>query len=322
MSKIDNAARKYMGDKERFADLFNFFMYAGEQVIKPDDLTEMDATEIALPVTNSGKSISVKKFRDMLSGAGIMTDGKAAYVILGLENQDKINYAMPIRNMLYDALQYSAQAEAIKNKHEEDKDLPSGAEYLSRFSKTDSVTPVITLVLYLGPGKWTGKRSLHQLFNTKDKTIKKYAQDYKLNLIAPGEMDEEEFKRFHTELGKLLFYIKYSDNKEYLKQKVEQNPEYRSVDVETVEFVNLVTNSKLTYEKGKDGKVDMCQAIEGIRNEGIEMGIEQGIEKGSILTLFNLVEKGAITIEYAADQSGMSVPEFEAKAKEYTEENK
>ena len=131
--------------------------------------------------------------------------------------------------------------------------------------------------------------------------------------IAPGEMDEEEFKRFHTELGKLLFYIKYSDNKEYLKQKVEQNPEYRSVDVETVDFVNLVTNSKLTYEKGKDGKVDMCQAIEGIRNEGIE--------KGSILTLFNLVEKGAITIEYAADQSGMSVPEFEAKAKEYNEEN-
>ena len=35
----------------------------------------------------------------------------------------------------------------------------------------------------------------------------------------------------------------------------------------------------------------------------------------------NLVEKGTITMEYAADQSGMSVPEFEAKAKEYNEEN-
>ena len=132
--------------------------------------------------------------------------------------------------------------------------------------------------------------------------------------IAPGEMDEEEFKRFHTELGKLLFYIKYSDNKEYLKQKVEQNPEYRSVDEETVDFVNLVTNSKLTYKKRKDGKVDMCQAIEGIRNEGIEMGME----KGYILALFNLVEKGAITMESAAAESGLSLSDFEAKAKEYT----
>ena len=35
----------------------------------------------------------------------------------------------------------------------------------------------------------------------------------------------------------------------------------------------------------------------------------------------NLVEKGTITMEYAADQSCMSVPDFEAKAKEYNEEN-
>ena len=33
----------------------------------------------------------------------------------GTENQDKIHYAMAVKNMLYDALQYAKQVEEAKN---------------------------------------------------------------------------------------------------------------------------------------------------------------------------------------------------------------
>lgn len=41
-------------------------------------------------------------------------DERAVYVILGVENQDKIHYAMAVKNMLYDALQYAKQVEGGK----------------------------------------------------------------------------------------------------------------------------------------------------------------------------------------------------------------
>jgi len=45
------------------------------------------------------------------------------------------------------------------------------------------------------------------------------------------------------------------------------------------------------------------------------------MEKGYILALFNFVEKGTITMESAAAESGLSLSDFEAKAKEYTKQN-
>ena len=49
----------------------------------------------------------------------------------------------------------------------------------------------------------------------------------------------------------------------------------------------------------------MCEAIEGIRNDGIEMGI--------LTTLAILVNDGILTLSDAAKRANMSVEEFKAK---------
>lgn len=59
----------------------------------------------------------VQKYRDLLKTATIMEDGEAAYVLLGIENQTEVHYAMPVRNMLYDAMQYNQQVTDIAEKH-------------------------------------------------------------------------------------------------------------------------------------------------------------------------------------------------------------
>ena len=38
-----------------------------------------------------------------------MDDGRAAYVVLGVEAQDAVHYAMPVRCALYDAANYAGQ---------------------------------------------------------------------------------------------------------------------------------------------------------------------------------------------------------------------
>ena len=61
-------------------------------------------------------------------------------------------------------------------------------------------------------------------------------------------------------------------------------------------------------------------ALETARAEGIEQGlergrsegIEQGLERGKIFTFLDLVRQHVLTSEFASEQLGMSVAEFEA----------
>lgn len=48
---------------------------------------------------------SEQKYRDALKSTTVMYNYKATYMILGVENQTDINYAMPVKNIVYDVLQ-------------------------------------------------------------------------------------------------------------------------------------------------------------------------------------------------------------------------
>ena len=43
----------------------------------------------------------------------LVKDDHAAYILLGIENQQKVHYAMPVTNMIYDALQYDKQVKSV-----------------------------------------------------------------------------------------------------------------------------------------------------------------------------------------------------------------
>ena len=111
MADKDAITKEYMQDNKIFADAFNFYMYDGKQVIKPEQLRPLDTTAIALPFGNDFNAKPVQKYRDVLKFLTAMTDDNVAYVIYGIEVQSKMHFAMPVRNMLYDAISYSNQVE-------------------------------------------------------------------------------------------------------------------------------------------------------------------------------------------------------------------
>ena len=92
MSDKDTITKDYMQDKDIFADAFNFLLYGGRQVIKPEQLRPLDTTSIVLPYGEDGQLVPIQKYRDVLKMVTAMEDDKAAYMLLGIENQSEIHY--------------------------------------------------------------------------------------------------------------------------------------------------------------------------------------------------------------------------------------
>ena len=101
LSNKDTTSYSYMDDNEHFADVFNYFLYNGKQVIKPNDLVTANSVEKAI-INKLGNIMTTKKARDLIKGVNIKHGNNVTYALLGIENQSLVHYAMPVRNMLVD----------------------------------------------------------------------------------------------------------------------------------------------------------------------------------------------------------------------------
>ncbi len=299
MGEIDKKTKEYLSHKDVFADLFNYALYDGKQVIKPDDLSELDPVEIAgLEDFDGKKTDSVKSsnaaanrtdevVRDIAGLWCSKRDDSAAYLIFGIESQKNIHYAMPVRCGVYDFMNYAGQVKKTARSNRQmrlDKKISlSGDEFISGFRKKDRLTPVITLTVYLGADKWDGPRSLHEMIGpVPDDSLLAYINDYKLNLIAPAEMPAEAFKKFRTDLGVILEFVKYSKDKKMFRE-LASTDRANAMDFESVRLTNLLTGSKLQFSE-KGGRITMCKAIDDMmadsRAEGIAVGKAEGKAEG------------------------------------------
>lgn len=274
MGKPDTVTKDYMSRPDIFADVFNQFLYHGKQVIQPKRLKELDTTEIVVPYGSDNVSVPEQRYRDIVKLLAAMTDGRAAYCILAVENEDKINYAMPVKDGLYDFIQLAKQVAETAGSHRksDDKDKKPGKdEFLSGFWKEDRLLPVITLVVYYGADKWDGPQSLKEMYSDCDESILKYAADYRINLIAPYQLSDKEIDEFHTNFGEVMKYIKYSKDKKKLAEVINDDERFKSVERQAVDVINFTTGSKVKYLERK-GAMDVCLAIQEMREESEIIG--------------------------------------------------
>lgn len=309
LGKIDVITKEYMKDPVIFADVFNKFLYHGKQVIRPESLIEMDSAEVVVPYGEGKAGVPEQKYRDALKL--MMTDGNIAYCILGCEDQSRVHYAMPVKNMLYDSMQYARQVTKAAKSHRQEKEhKPSSGEFLGGFHKTDRLIPVVTLVIYWGPDRWDGPLSLKEMYAAADDAIMQYVPDYKINLIAPEQMSDDEIKEFKSSLKEVMLYIKYSKDKAKLQEISQEDPNFLSMDRQAAEVINVTTNSRLKYPEGKE-TINMCLAIEEMRNESRL----EGEIKGAVETCKNFNKTLEETIQYISDN--FTVQQAEEEVKKY-----
>jgi hypothetical protein len=300
MGKKDTVTKDYIKDNKVFADAFNYLIYDGKPVIQPEKLHPLDTTITGIPYGDDGVEVPVQKYRDEFKYLTAMEDDSAIYLLLGAEAQANIHYAMPVKDMVYDALEYAAQVEkaakshreALKKKTSEKK--PSVGEYLSGFYKEDRLIPVITLVIYFGAEKWDGPMGIHEMLLVKDSKILSLVPDYRIHLIAPASLSDEEINKFSTNLREVLLFIKYSKNKEKLAELLTHDNRFKLVDRKAARVMNTVTNLKLKVEE-KEGEMDMCQAIEEMMNDkfndGFSDGFNEGHNEANISIALNMLKK-------------------------------
>jgi hypothetical protein len=342
MGTADIVTKEYMRENTVFADAFNYLIYNGKKVIDPAKLTEIDSTEIALPFGNAEKvkaekkrkeqeaewssvkneSVrkkntsrvgvkmdAVQKYRDVFKSMVIKQDEKTSYVLLGIENQTDVHYAMPVRNVIYDALQYGRQVADIAADHRRNKkDFPgkSNGEYLSGFFKEDHIRPIITLVIHFGAEEWDGPLSLHEMMATRDMEILSFVENYRIHLIDPAKLTEEELNKFSTSLKEVMGYIKYSKDKEKLMEFLRKDT-HKTIEMNAARVIKTITNTPIEVSEEME-EIEMCKAIEDLILEGeakgeakglIEICLEMNFSKEDILR--KLQDKLNISMQQASE---------------------
>ncbi len=76
--KADTITKDYMSDTAIFADVFNYYIYGGEQIIQAEQLIERDSTKITLPYGADGVVVPVQKFRDVQKLYAAMTGRRSS----------------------------------------------------------------------------------------------------------------------------------------------------------------------------------------------------------------------------------------------------
>ena len=314
MGEIDTLTKNYIANNTVFADAFNFLVYKGRQVIDPDGLTEMDSTELAVLFGEDNKSAELdQRYRDVIKSAAFMTDEKRTYVILGIENQDKIHYAMPVKSCIYDALQYVKQVKSIADRHKRTGDSKghSSDEFLSGFYKGDRIKPVITLVIYFGNKEWDGPLSLKDMMTEEDPEIMEFVQDYCIHLIQPAQIDDQEFERFHSNLGTVMKFIKLS--KDDVKMETMLNSgELDELPRDAALVIRECTKTEFEIPENAE-VVRVCEAIQTMMNKSEA----NGVTKGKLIQLYELVKKGFLALNIAAQEAGQTEEEFKTGMDEY-----
>ncbi len=65
MGKAEVSLKDYLSDRERFADLFNAYLFDGAKVIKPSNLEIINNESSVILPDNMGKRRMVTRFSDL-----------------------------------------------------------------------------------------------------------------------------------------------------------------------------------------------------------------------------------------------------------------
>ncbi len=286
MAEKDIALKRWLKNKERFADFFNGVVFDGEQVIKPEEL-ELDNCEYNIIAEDKdGKKRTVQRYRDIV----MCWQGRYDLAILAIENQTNVSYAMPARAMMYDALSYDEQMRKI---HEEKK-IARGikGDYISTFGREDRLYPVISIVFYYGEKPWEDNKDLFDMFHIRAderfrETLGKYVTNYKVNIVNGS--DAAYHKKFNTDLQMVLGMLQYRKQKRELVKYMDDHRDFfENVDRETIDAINYMMGFEEVQEFVKDSEegecINMCQAfkelMEDARNEGLAEGLAEGMAEG------------------------------------------
>ena len=290
---------EFFEDDCRYADAINGIIFSGKQVVSEADLSELD--------TRAGK-----KVRDLVRNTALGVN----FAIVGIENQDEMDYEFPIRIMEYDVKRYKKQVTRTRNQLKQQKEKLNPGEFLYGFKKDSRLHPVVTFALYSGVKKWDGPLSLHDIIDFTDipDELRKLVADYRIHLI-----DIRRFKDtsvFKTDLRQVFDFIRCAEDKKALLELVSEDEYFKNISQDTYDVITKYANLgegviEMEKYKGEDGGINMCKGLRDLIDDSKEEGREE-LLRGIVI---NMLRKNK-TIEEICDLLGCDSTYVEAIRKE------
>ena len=246
MQELDIAQKVLEDHKDVFADIVNGLLFQGREVVKVTDLEGAGVVS-----SYKAKGQLRRKERDV---AKYWRGGQIRIAMLGLENQKTVDYDMPLRIISYDGTEYGKQ---VRNKDQKER------------------YPVITLVLYFGPGHWKAPKDLHSRLKMPEE-VKKYVSNYEINVFEMGYLTPEQVDLFNSDFKVVAEYFMH------LVQKTEykgDSQELQHVD-EVLDLLHVMTGDDRFEEMQKEARRKKEEGEAIMKNWILDEAEERGIAKG------------------------------------------
>lgn len=229
------------------------------------------------------------------------------FAVIGIENQNNIDYTFPVRAMSYDVGEYEKQLKCIRRRLRrkgKDGQHLTAAEYLCGFQKDIRLYPVVTFVLYYGKDEWDAATDLHGILDFTDipDGIQKLVQNYQIHVVDVPRMQNTEV--FKTDVCQVFDFIRCSKDDESMRQLMTKDPEYGKMEEDAYNMVAAYTGSenllavKDDYIEG--GRVNMCKAIDDLILKGkLEGRVEGELDKTKTIVK-NMLRRGMADADICA----------------------
>ena len=265
--KKDHVLKSYFKVVRRAKDFLSVVLYNGEQELK----IALEDTEETTVIDNGKHIDSIERRRDLFYKVN------NEYVcLIGIENQDREDRNIVIRNMYYDTLNYLNQYD--------------------RYG--EPLKQVITVVLHYGEEGWKAPIELKELIG--DISNEDMFNNWKIPVYNVKDLDENLFQeKDNRDLirGIKMFYKLKGSQEEINNFVFEVNREVAIV-------VASVTGCKELQKviEGMEGeRLDMCTGFriytETIQKEALAEGKQLGIHEGIEQSFVNLIEYGTNVYE-------------------------
>ena len=237
---------------EVFADIYNSLCFNGENIIKPDDLSNASVTTAF---------ISNDVTRGLISDVSkIYKNSNLTLALLNIENQSTEDSDMPFRIIGYEGAKYNSQ-------------LISGSN--ARYA-------VATLVLNFNTKKrWSTPKSIKEsLKNKYPIELDEYINDYKVNVIDVAFMDKEDIEKLNSDFKAVAkYYYLKRNNIEDFEELGDCNLKYPVQTFATMKALTGDSRFETAYndyvETHKDDKgVTMEKILDDLINKGKSEGKE------------------------------------------------
>ncbi|MDD6496956.1 MAG: Rpn family recombination-promoting nuclease/putative transposase [Solobacterium sp.] len=237
---------------EVFADIYNNLCFNGENIIKPDDLSNASVTSAF---------ISNDVTRGLISDVSkIYKNSNLTLALLNIENQSTEDSDMPFRIIGYEGAKYNSQ-------------LISGSD--ERYA-------VATLVLNFNTKKrWSTPKSIKEsLKNKYPIELDEYINDYKVNVIDVAFMDKEDIEKLNSDFKAVAkYYYLKRNNIEDFEELGDCNLKYPVQTFATMKALTGDSRFEIAYndyvETHKDDKgVTMEKILDDLINKGKSEGKE------------------------------------------------